>query len=346
MGERVTCSFEAYRRLESSGVLDRIHERYGDVSSFMLYGSLHVEPVGGVIFENAENVYFDRNRGISEASVMAGDVLNLEKELEDVYDIEKDNLFYEYPAFLSKVVLDDDVDYKSKGFNSLADLYRAVVAYCVDSRFEIGRTNQDNYIWRNEKFKNNIHLNVHGDFFVHQDDISSKLERTLFGEKFDVAKSSDFGFGMSSYQDSSSFLFAVLKYAEHVGMKDIPEIVDWKKTLDDVGSIGTATTECLMGGGRLGFGFFERELAVEDSKERGYPILFNGMASGNYTVPFVSKEGDFCIKSYNSEDVITGDGPRLSFGAEDVADLLKGTYRLFTRDKSLMPKILEGFLGH
>ena len=338
----VSCSWLAYEKLRESGILKKIADKRSDVFSFMLYDGMLTEEIGKDVWDWANSVYFDKNRGINEESMAARDVLNFAKEIDETYFNIDTILFYNHPSFLGKFVLGDDLDYKSKGFNSLSEMYRAIAAYCVESRFEL--ENPEVYVWRNEKSKNKIDLNVHGDFFVFQNDISSGLEKTLFGYEFEVSKYKPFNRGISSYQDSSHFLYSVLKYAEHVGMKNIPEIRNWENTLDEVGSFCTATAECLFGGGSLSFGFFERGLPRENVRPDKFPILINGMSNGHFSVPFISKDDNLCYKRYEDEDVISPGGVRLEFTPEDIPDLLKGTYRLFTRDKTLLPKVMEGFL--
>ncbi|MBN2881467.1 hypothetical protein JXM83_05450, partial [Candidatus Woesearchaeota archaeon] len=101
--------------------------------------------------------------------------------------------------------------------------------------------------------------------------------------------------------------------------------------------------ECLMGGGSLYGSFFENVLPVEGSSEKTCPISFYS-SGNNITIPIVGLDGNLYIKDYDYEDKISVDNYRLKFSSEDIPDLIKGTYRLFTRDKTLLPKIMNGFL--
>lgn len=338
------CSFDAYQKLMSSGVVDKIRDKGRDISFLFTSSNLYSVDGGDLILDRAKEVYENRDRAISDLSASAKDVLTLEKKFdESPYNFDNEDLFFEHPSFLGWFVLGEDFDYKSKGFSSLRSMYESIVSYCLGNRWNLSNFNDD-YSWRNSSMNNLISLNVHGDFYVNQNDISSKLERNLFGEDFVSAKINPKKGGIASYQDSSYFLYSVLKYADFLGMNDIREIKDWRNVLDEVGSVGTATTECLSGGGSLGFNFFDCEILKEGVAPSSVPITIYGSGNSSF-VPIVGRDDNLYFTDYdNYRNPISLDDWRLRFFPSDVPDLLKGTYRLFTRDKSLLPKIMDGFL--
>ncbi|MBT4376534.1 hypothetical protein HOD29_04125 [archaeon] len=360
--ERSECSYPSYQRIISSDLYEKILDKKEFISTCRLYACLSPEEgdLGDKILKESREIYLDPNRGISQESLIAKDILDLEKKLGESFSpsMNQKKYFREHPSFLTRVILEKNPDHKKYDFPSLKSMQKAISTFCMENDHLFSFTNED-YVWLNEKFKNTIYLNIHGDFFVSQTNIQEKetIEKTLFGQipKFKSTIINPSGNGLSSYQSSSGFLWSLLKYSEKINKNKIPEIVNWEKTLEEIGSVYTATTECMFGGGSLPLFLTSTEIIdLENPIQKVLSPTISPLSESISYTPAIDKEKKLLFLKYDEKysGNISVKYPRgtrtytktLEFTKNDLPDLLKATYRLFTRDKTILPKIMKHFL--
>ena len=215
----------------------------------------------------------------------------------------------------------------------------------------------DNYFWFNSKYKNEISLNLHGDFFVNQVNISDpEIEKRNLFERFidfESVKEDPPGGGVSVWQDSSQFHLALLKYAQHLGQEKMHEIVDWREVLEETGSFGANTSEG-FGGGSFYDHRMDDKIMVEGEKLKRFPLTIDGRyygGEGAFYLPYITKENDLhFLKKYDEGSIEIDLGPQkmnfatsLKFTRKDLPFLLRGTHMLYTRDKSILPQVINAF---
>lgn len=355
-----------YKIVNNLELYSKVLEKKEILSRLLLYRSLYDEKGDTEkIFEKAEKIYFDKKRKISEKSETAKKIIELNREFEkegNWMPEEFEELLCKHPSFIGQVILGEEIfNYKKYGFSSKKSLEESLTSFCISEQHLLERDyNED--IWRTKNMKNKISLNMHGDLYASQCDVSgkSRIEKTLFEEVeiFDTIKKFDYGdYGsISAYQDWSQFLVSLLKYAEYLGKKDIPEIVNWKNVLGKAGGgVGTSTSEAMFGSGvrdveieRL----MESPVLSEKIKKlERFPLSIH--SQGPSSLCYIENNNLFYLRENENGDVslekfshIYKDknfSKCLEYCEEDLVPALTATYKYFARDRSLLPKIMNYF---
>ena len=353
----IECTDSAYKRLEAFGLIHRICN--DTIRDQML--SAYFDYTNGLqkIFKKAEKVVMANLEKISERRIVYEEILKLKHDLENGSGwINRDEVIKNYPGILAFMALGEDVlNYKSYEFPTRRALEEAVSGFCVGEWETAFSLSKENYIWRRNGLKNRISNAWHGDLYVGQVNVFSeeKKEEGLFESTiyFDSLIDSEYSAILAHYDSWPFFLVGVLKYAEAMGKKNIPEIIDWREVIKKVGYASTYTAEAEFGSqgndfliyqlkeGKLLIGGKRREtyndLSIVDNSNCSYtPCLLDS----NLAYVRRSKEGEsfFCEEDLKYSKVLT-------YSEEDLPDLLAGTYRLFARDRSQLPKIMDMFLN-
>lgn len=364
--DNIECPRPAYERLVESGLYERIFDKKELINSILLYRDLDVDREGERILEETKKELFDVNKLISPLNKIYEDIFLLKnciyKEERIINPTEFNDVLIKHPSFLGYLVLGKDLlNFKEYDFPSRKSLEESIASFCIGEESLISDWRRF-YCWRNGDFKNQVILNEHGDLYVSQTDISGEIcdSQTLFGalQTFETMKRNPEIKAISEYQDWSNFLASVLKYAEAIGKEKIPEIVNWEKTLKEVGAVGTAT-ECMFGGSGMDLTEFLMKRPVLKENENKYeyfPLAIGEIDDISY--PFVTNKGDLIYLKESGEGRIFSECKRISslknlkltkeltFNEEDLPHLLRSTYKFFARDKSRLPKIMNWFLNN
>lgn len=361
----VSCSNIAYEKIINSKLRNILFNKRDTLQDIVLFRDFYKF---NHIFCEAKKSVFNKDRGISERSESSKNIFLLDQEIKENQEMYKDikELLAKYYSFLPRVILGEQVFSPEKfGFFSTTSLEKALTGFILGQEdfFE----SRENYSWRNKvnETKNTISLSLHGDWFVSQSKTPSKLEETFFGETFDSLIIDEDSKGFSIYQDTSNFLISTLRYAMHLGKEKSPDILKWKEVLEEEGFVGTATTEALMGSDDLSrliiADKLKGDIFTSDKKVDSYPLTIYGVnysSKGvNCTYPYFEgenfcflknspsgeisfksnlRENDFCLERYSKS---------VEYTKEDLPHLLRASYRLFSRQRSLLPVIMEEFIS-
>ncbi len=349
------CPNPAYDRLIKSGLADKIISRKEEIHNTLLYKTPFYEPRGSAIFDWANRVLENEGK-ISERRESARDISELERKFTEadgkshVDGNEFAEMLLQNPSWFARFMIGKEVlRFAKHGFPTRKSLEESVVSFCVGEQ-ETYDKSSDSYVWRNGRWKNTINLNMHGDLYVEQKDVSGvkRIERRLFGKEiyFDTHKKVE-GESFGAHQDWSAFLVSVLRYSKLVGKSRIPEIVNWEGVLQKVGEKGTNTAECMFGSGGLDNipWLITAPLAIEGGEENAPAIQIWRSHETQY-IPYFS-DGRLIYLKPDNEGEINLLGKRYSQGVEfnenDLTHLLKANYRFFARDKSQMRRIMKIF---
>lgn len=366
----IECPTPAYERLRNSGLEQKIIKNKDGAYNLLIGASgINIyEENHKKIFKKAEEV-LSKDGKITERTELYRDILNFKILVEnyDEFSEEKEQVIIENPTFLAFLVLGEELlSYEKYGFLSRRKLEESVASYCIGEKIYLDLSNHGNYIWRNKDKKNVLSNAYHGDFHASQTDVSGeeRVVSTLLGKEtvFDTKKDCS---GLTSRMNGhdgnwKNFLVTVLKYAEAMGKSKSYEIVNWMEVLEEVGYVGVFATEAEFGDGTnindLRFLMEEPILAQGREKEIDtFPLTIYG-GSDNYFIPYIYQEnllfmaesqkgtiklpfekGVFAEKNYL---------PIITYNNNDLPELLKGTYRLFARDRSNLTKIMHLFLTY
>ena len=363
----VECPNPAYYRIMNSELLDKILEKKESIHLTLLYSSLFADKQGERIVEWAEEVCSGDAKS-SERTGVAKDILELYHVWNQNSPIleEFGKMLIEHPSFLARLALGRNLlSYKKYGFSNRRSLEEAITSFCIGEREIIDSFGRD-YYWRTGDLKNHISLNVHGDLYAAQADVSGSeqevIEEDLFGRRklivFDTKKEDVAYTGISAYQDWSTFLLSILRYAQSLGKSKMPEIVDWKDVMSKAGVVGTHTAEAEFG--LPGSDYYTKDLmdmAIlrEDIQEKNaWPlnIRFDGEI---YYIPYIKNEEMFYLSESEKGDVSLErfgkffEGKRFSkrmkYCEEDIPHVLRANYKFFARDKTIMFGIMDAFLA-
>jgi len=363
----VACPKPAYERIVKSGLDKRIKEAKDRLFDIVMGG---VNQIGGEeIFEHARK-YFRQSQRISERSALYKDILKLDEiiESESFFSEEKDELLIKHPSLLAFAVLGEEVlNFRKYGFETRSQLEESIAGFCLGERWAKELFGfRDKYFWRNGNYKNELTNSYHGDCWAHQTDVSGKdtKQKTLFGEVqvFDTWKdvSGKIKGINADWTDWSNFLIASLRYAEAIGKAKMPEIINWRGFLREIGSVGTMTAEAEFGDASPDWALDElmraQLLNSDVEKIEEFPIcIVGGGDRKNIYFPYVSDgrllylretpEGEIQVKSNCTLIQDKRFSPHLVYDESDLPHLLKGTYSLFARDRSLLPKIIDRFIA-
>jgi len=380
MSQSIECPKSAYERLMKGGLVGKVLRKKQEISELMLYGyDFHSASQSYLLFEKAKGELFKTNTRLSEKSEVWKNILFLYEKIDKNEDFKTDSEMFEestieYPSLFSCMILGEELfDYEKYGFPTRKSLEESIASFCIGERWNyFGLSGRGDYTWRTEdgNFKNSLSNEFHGDCWIHQIDVSGKYkkEQTLFGEieSFDTIKDiygTEDRKGINAhYNYWENLLMIILKYAKSLGKEKIPEIINWRETLEKAGGgVGTMTTEAMFGGGgRSDINLellFEDPIINADRKEKleTWPLYIRGDSEVNY-LPYVFKRNLHFIKSCKDEEGsldLSFAAPRfkegkykmhISYYESDLPHLLTGIYKLFARDRSLLPKIMNKFI--
>ncbi len=360
----IECPVPAYNRLVKSGLVKKLADKKELIKDILLSACFEI---------NAEDIFEDvrrkiergRNEMISERTQLYADINSLDVEIKEeggeFYN--KEEKLMNNPSLLAFAVLGEEVlGFQKFGFPSRRSLEESITSFCIGERHLLYM--DSDYIWRNGKFKNTISNSNHGDLYFGQVDISGKDAKvqTLFGfeEEFDAFKKTENSIkNANAHHDCwGNFLAATLKYAEAIGKIDIPEIKNWKETLSNTGSVPTFTAEAEFGesGHEVLLSMLkDSQIMREGEMVKTFPLYIPSSGNTDY-YPYYSKDGKLFYLTEEEKGEIKMPveaesrfaGLRLSkyieYSQEDLPHLLKGTYRMFARDRRLLPKIMREFV--
>src|SRR3989344_7037883 len=357
----IECPKSAYDRLANSGIMRKIRGKRKIVESILLGADISGAEVYG-IFDNASREYENLVKGrISEEEELYKNILELKAEAEkDILGINlKESLLIQHPSLLAFAVLGKKVlEFQKFGFPSRRSLEESVASFCLGEKHEIHQY-QDDYVWRNGIFKNIISNSNHGDLYFGQIDVSGRDEKiqTLFGieESFDTFKDDASRRNANAHHDCwGYFLGSILKYAQVMEKTNIPEIKNWRNALKEVGSNLTFTAEAEFGESDMFHDMLLTNLESQSMMNEGkiietFPLHIPGQRN-HY--PYISKDGKllYLIETEDGEIIMpVNEDSRLAkiklskyieYDENDLPNLLRGTYKMFARDRRLLPKIM------
>jgi hypothetical protein len=361
----IQCTNFAYKKIVSNkalyGKIKGKKDKWGDV----LLGAT-LDGSAWRIIEKAEAYFKDLS-----------DLSRIDRRLKDVYlDIielgriaeehefmcfDKDKTLVENPALLAFAVLGKDILNPQKyGFASRRQLEESIASFCIGEHWNLGYTYGERYVWRNRQYKNQFCNAPHGDLSLIQKNTSGYhyAFNTLFGikEEFDTWKdTADCSAGLSCFQNWSSFLMTVLRYAETIGKGRMPEITNWREIEASLDGSCPATAEALSGNPHHFYWLENSPILVEGKDIDTMPLMVvSGISDEAFpNIPYV-KDGKLFILRESKKGTITPldkgyfKGRKYSihmdFEESDLPDLLKGTYKLYSRDRTELPELMDAFI--
>lgn len=353
----IECPKPTLDKLNESGLLEKILEKK-DKWQDALIGLNFNEEVFWDIFDESEEFFknitlFKENH---DKINLILDILELENEIKDdlVY-FDKKEILSKHPSVLPYIIFGDEIlNYSDYGFEYRRQLEESITSFCLGDHPFFDR---DHYLWFQGDYKNHLTNDYHGDFWITQTDISGKylVEQTLFGEKevFDTMKDvTKVRKGMSAHYDYwDSFLAIILKYAEALGKKDIPEITNWRDILSGFGdyydipeSSGTSSS----------FYHLSLPILIENQEPKTFPPSIQPNDGKEY-IPYVTdgkllfivedEDGEITFPPFKRARYFADSkfSAHLVYEEAELPHLLIGTYKLFERDRTRMPKIIDLF---
>lgn len=244
-------------------------------------------------------------------------------------------------------------------FNDLSTTERALTMAVLEQTSD--RYIKDNlWTWNHKGKISRMFLNDHGDLSLSQVDtqVSVKEESTLFGitRTFEPVVASEEHF-VCCYQDASLLLISILKFAILTGHQPTPGKLDWKQILSEVGAVATNTSEAYGGNNNSFLRILVDQPLFEDGREGQSPQQFPAPPRSDFSdFPRYDQETKR-LEIYTTEHLedlpqrkielgAGGSFPAsrvMYFEAEEIPQLIKGTLRLFARDRSRVKIIFELF---
>jgi len=356
----IECPTPAYRRIVNSGLEKKIlanRERVKDlISGAYLQDNYQLR-----LLIKWANQQSSKQGKITERTLLARQFQELGVEAEeDKFFCDKRGILQRNPDVLAFTALTTDIfAYEKYGFSSRSQMAESITSYCLGENQVIAEYGHD-YVWRNNDHKNCISQNIHGDLHASQTDVSGRdtLVQTLFGPiaEFDTIKVDPPRGSINQYQDWSTFLITLLKYAQVIGKEKMPEIALWRAVLDQTGFVGTNTAEALGGMGGMDpvpFLMNYPILTAHEPNTEYFPLTMSHEEI-RY-LPYVederlvllqhNPEGDFKIsqeaKQLTKEERYS---PQIVYTPQDLPHCLSATYKFFARDRSLLPRIMNAFI--
>lgn len=356
LNNEIICSKPAYDRLKNAGIIELIDSKKQTLIDLFIMNDFSNE-IEETINEAYDYIY-NKNEKINEKTLFYKDIIEFDIETKDCFyysdKIKQESL--KHPALVSYLILKNEIfSYKSFGFQTIKSLEESVVSYVIGERTYNSYENE--LVWRNNKYRHAISLNIHGDLYAEMIDISENEKKTkgLFEEliEFEAIKSIQERQGIYAYQDWSEFLVTLLKYSKIIGLENIYEIVSWKEVLNEVGSITTNTAEAMFGGtydkSEI---LFMNDILIKGKKVENFPMLIQN--SEKFFIPYLQDENLHFLKSDENGDIKINEDLKifndkkfksvLCYTPLDMPNALKATYKFFARDKTLLPKIMDYFL--
>jgi hypothetical protein len=323
----IECSNIDYNKLQAIGIEERTKQVKEELSDIFLHKMIWDGKVN-LILENARQSLDEEQE----------DILSLEAEIEAElespgYIAQMDPFVIKHPFLVAQLVLGDDLDnFSQYGYSSRKDLANAVSAYCIGER-KVIQKNREVYIWRQREYKNTVTLMDHGDMNVSQVNVEGS------GVLMDPPRS---GYGLK--QDWSSFLIPILRYAQAIGEKDIPEIKNWQELIKELrrNTWGDDFSD-----------FTEEELSLTML----YGRELSGTSDGNLKLwinssilPHLNGRNLDILRTSETGDVevpIFGHPQKFqkiaNYVPEDIPHLVKANYQLYARSVNDIAKVMYWF---
>jgi len=354
---QIECPTPAYRRIQGSGLAQRILEKKEHLDNLFLYDNIYGGEGEALVRKAREELGKspEQRQILAEISSFADEFDAEEKRLDEFKE-----LVASHPVFLAYFILGDEIVHPERfGFPSRRTLEQAITSFCIGENHLFRIVPDDVWVWRNGRFKNQVHLNKHGDLYACQKDVSGKEKKYpgLFGpiEEVECLKRVEHFPSIYSDQDWSGFLVSLLKYAEATGKRHHPVIVGWEKILAQVGARGTNTAECMFGDGNdweVDF-LLETPILTEGRKLESFPLklpckellILPRISGGKLIYMTQVKHGGETIPEFKGTRYESCRFTRgITYDEKDLPEALKASYKFFARDRTLLPKIMNGFL--
>lgn len=265
-------------------------------------------------------------------------------------------------------------------FGSLPEFARAYAVALLE-QYERDSLYRDSYEWIGQNVHNTVFTSIHGDMLYSQvkigvpvrkidllpDDSYLDFKSTIDPSAINPKSTESVQSGVLLYQDGSPMLCALLDFARREGLSKIREIAQWKSVLEEVGEFHTNTAEAFGSNEE----FMERMISesillsqdyrVESDEGRqcsfiSWSVRGYGTSDGEdraFYYPFYQRGELLFLKADSQGDFrMSGDLGNLSesryrvmlrFEKEDISQALRGTLKLFARDRHLMGRLMERF---
>jgi hypothetical protein len=327
LGLDVICSSKTYDRLENAGIVQKSHDTKAELNSIILFRTIG----DGLARQTLELLKSTRELELSDEKT---DALELEELLEDPFCFDVKPHVFAHPYLIARMVFKDELqNYKHYGFNSKIDFARAIATYCITENRVI-QSDTKLKSWRNHDYRNQVRLCDHGDLSVIQTNIQSRNNEDI------IENPESYGFGINN--DWSLFLITVLKYAEALGKKDIPEIKNWRDFAESVRRHNPWNGNTI--------------LESAEKYDSRIPRLFSSSLNPNSDPLFITQKKVARFNDYNLE-ILTIDptgnisicqgnymaNRTLIYYPSDLVPLLLANYQLFARSTNDMAQILNYF---
>lgn len=333
------CSNEAYEKLKSAQLLERIKQHHKDWKRILLVGpdcDVVQKIFGGISTK-------------SQRTELEEEVKKLSEKLERIdeyeyFPINRRQFLVENPSLLTYVATGDVINkFRDYGFSSSQDLQQAIAALCIGDESMFNPNEFNEYVWRSSSFQHKLSNYNHGD-------MSFSQIRTDFPEVFEMDYEVN-GFGGGQY-GWGPFLITVVKYAQAIEKDDIPEIKNWKQLTHGL-SNSWSTIDCTD----LKELEFTLQQVLSDyilqenhESQKGFPLRIN---DGNIDFfPYITQDrkllflkedpgGQVSIetnyKFLNKRNLDI----RAEFSEEDLPYLMNGIYKLYSRSRQELPAIMD-----
>jgi len=355
---RFECPKPAYDRIVKSELYSLILEKKELIGDILLYRQPFWSDFGKEVLRESVNYVFDWENKISDRWNYYREMLEFDEifEKED-FVFEIGSFLIKYPGFLASLVLGEKIsNFEKFGFPSRRSLEESITSFCIGEKHVVGWEDRS-YFWRNGDVKNEISSNEHGDFYASQTDVSGedyvKKEKDLFGKResriFSTIRETCNIIAIRAHQDWTMFLVSILNYAKQIGKKEMYEIVKWQEVLKEIGFVGTNTAEA-FGGSKLNDYLMERPNLIHGGNLEMFPIFI-----GEDFIPYIKDDKLMYIKENKNGEISLDFTERFfekarfskvnEYFPEDLPHMLKATYKLFARDRTLLPQIMNSFMN-
>lgn len=345
----------AFNRLKDNGLLDLVSESSEELSAARSNSVFVLDSLFDRARLELSNVAFTLPAGKRE---VFQEIFELEQDCQDIFDKWGDHhhlrlnsrKFLESPSFIARYVLGDGVfNFNSFGFSSRRNLELAIASYVISGADGLLDSSPTVRVWRNQSYKNYIHLRDHGDLWAKQVDISAEevVEQTLFGEYSSFQSFTDRSSkGISADQDWSGFLVSALKYAEYLDLKDLPEITNWRSFLRS-NPWGNAPSELEVSDRMDYTSNFLLNLGVFKEGQDLDSLPLEVRANSTVYFPYITKKDRLQFIKESEFGEVSLEGRTFSicldYFPEDLPHILSANHALFARDRSLAAHIMEEF---
>jgi hypothetical protein len=359
------CPQKAYEKIVGNPILyGKIISNFEKWKDILIYSNFDGGTAGGILDKAEKSIHGTQiSYGLRE---IYSDILKLEEVIsQDEFSfMNKERILLNYPTLLAYAVLGKKIlKPEQYGFTSRRTLEEAITSFCFGEEWNFGYSYQSRYVWRNKHFKHEFNNAPHGDFYLSQIDVSGKYVQipTLFGieEKFDTWKDvSECSKALHSFQNWRDFTMIVLRYAEAIGKGRIPEIVEWRELEKTLDGSTPATAEAMFGSTDYDYLDLYAKLPIYiEGKELTFLPLEVVSGTSDQARSYIAhiKNGKLLFMKEDEHGLplfrkgVMGDkkySVYMEFDETYLVDLLKGVYKLYSRDKRELPILIDLFLNN